>query len=85
MQEQLRQLFAEIGTATDNLFDQGLPRSAKPHGAADAAARQASASSAPAAGIYAMNHSIGEVSQIARQTEENSALTADLSNRAAAW
>lgn len=77
MQEQLRQLFAEIGTATDNLFD----KATQVGEASRAAARQANASSASAAGIEQMNHSIGEVSQIARQTEENSALTADLSEQ----
>lgn len=81
MQEQLRQLFAEIGTATDNLFDKATQVGEASRAADSAAARQASASSASAAGIEQMNHSIGEVSQIARQTEENSALTADLSEQ----
>ncbi len=81
MQEQLRQLFTDIGSATGTLSDKATQVGAASRAASSAAEQQAGASSASASGIEQMNHSIGEVSQIARHTEENSGRTAELSEQ----
>ena len=81
MQEQLRQLFTEIGSATGTLSDKAIQVGAASRAASSAAEQQAGASSASASGIEQMNHSIGEVSQIAHHTEENSGRTAELSEQ----
>lgn len=81
MQEQLRQVFGQVGQATSTLFEKSAQVGAASRAASQAAEQQAEASSASAAGLEEMNRSIGQVSEIAHQTEENSRRTAELSEQ----
>ena len=81
MQDQLRETFSRIVQAAADLSAKAGNVGNASRAAQAAAARQAESSSATAASVEQMTVSIQEVSQIARQTEENSAKTAELSEK----
>lgn len=81
MQDDLRHLFTDIAQAATDLFHKADQVAQASHNARDASANQADASAASAASIEGMTTSINEVSQIAHQTEANSARTAELSEQ----
>ncbi|MDD3354593.1 methyl-accepting chemotaxis protein [Zoogloea sp.] len=81
MQDDLRTLFTDIAQAATDLFHKAAQVAQASHNARDAAANQAEASAASATSIEGMTTSINEVSQIAYQTEANSARTAELSEQ----
>jgi methyl-accepting chemotaxis protein len=81
MQNKLKSIVAGIASSSGELTQRAKAVAAASEDARQAAQRQADSSSATVARIDEMTVSINEVSQIARQTEDNSAMTAELSEK----
>ena len=81
MQEKLKAIVTGIASSSGELTQRARIVAAASQDARQAAQRQADSSSATVARIEEMTVSINDVSSIARQTEDNSAMTAELSEK----
>lgn len=81
MQEKLKAIVTGIASSSSELTQRARVVAAASQDARRAAQRQADSSSATVARIEEMTVSINDVSSIARQTEDNSAMTAELSEK----
>ncbi|HSI95169.1 MAG: methyl-accepting chemotaxis protein [Methylophilaceae bacterium] len=81
MQEKLKAIVTGIASSSGELTQRARVVAAASQDARQAAQRQADSSSATVARIEEMTVSINDVSSIARQTEDNSAMTAELSEK----
>lgn len=81
MQEKLKSIVTGIASSSGELTQRARIVAAASQDARHAAQRQADSSSATVARIEEMTVSINDVSSIARQTEDNSAMTAELSEK----
>jgi methyl-accepting chemotaxis protein len=81
MQEKLKQIVTGIASSSGDLTQRAKVVAAASQDARQAAQRQADSSSATVARIEEMTVSINDISTIARQTEDNSAMTAKLSEK----
>jgi len=81
MQEKLKAIVTGIASSSGELTQRARAVAAASQDARQAAQRQADSSSATVARIEEMTVSINDVSSIARQTEDNSAMTAELSEK----